>query len=66
MTYNELQQSMTETRDAVVALSVRFDELSAFCEQVQRDAIACLAECDQIAAKIAEQTEIIRDRLEDS
>jgi len=54
MTYDELQQSVAETREAVVALSVRFDELSAFCEQVRRDAIACLAECDQIAAKIAE------------
>ena len=52
--------------EAVVAVAARLEELAVFCEQVQRDAIACLAECDQIAAKIAEQTEIIRDRLEDS
>ena len=64
MTHDELMQSVTETRDAVVALAARFEELTGFCEQIRRDAIACIGECDQIAAKIAEQTEIIRDRLE--
>lgn len=54
MTRDELMQSVNETREAVGLLAARFEELTGFCEQVRRDAIACLGECDQIAARTAE------------